>query len=89
MVEAPQSVSSEIINLVREQTKTNTQVLERLDRSNDKLTSIDCALNDAVQKYAEFTVRMEKIQNNMKWGMAVGIAIGLPIAFSLIKMAFF
>ncbi len=89
MVEASQSVSSEIINLVREQTKTNTQILERLDRSHDRLTSIDGALRDAVVKYSEFTVRMERIETNIKWGMVIGIAIGLPIALSLIKMAFF
>lgn len=87
--------SDEVVDLIREQTRTNTQVLERLDKANEKLSSIDSGFKNVVEKYHEFSNKMDQVImtfKNFKGYFVVfggmGVGIGVAIAIALFKIAF-
>ncbi|MCK4367218.1 MAG: hypothetical protein KAW84_04670 [Thermoplasmata archaeon] len=94
MAEATRAPDGVIIGLVREQTKTNTQILERLDKSYEKLASIDAGFRDVVDKYHAFSNKMDRMVNtfsNFKGYFivfgSIGVAIGVAIVIALLRMA--
>lgn len=74
-------VQEKLFGIVEKQTNTNTLIVE-------KLTNIDTKLGNVIEKYDEFSKQMIKIETHINWGIVILIALGVPGAISLIKIAF-
>lgn len=83
------------IELTAKQVETNTKMLEKLnkldllDEMNFSLKGVNEGFGKVLVKYDNFSTQMVGIEKDIKWAMIIILAMSIPIAASLIKIAFF